>query len=242
MGENPKTRSHKLASSGIHVSAAGLGAFLGPVLGPEAGAATAEAVAQIGDELIQRLESRQGTRAARVLQRVHDEVERRKALGESVRDELADPGNPGSVALFEEVVEAAAKDSDERKGIVIGNLYASIVFDPEVSIDDALLFVRRVRVASGDSWWPSASTRIGSTELNEAPPRRTTPHSMAHRAYIQSSGPNLPSYHGRSNSSGTGGRNRMAPERASRAPRVRSEASESRAAPWVSMQPPLANL
>jgi hypothetical protein len=46
------------------------------------------------------------------------------------------------------VVEAAAQSAGEKKCAVIANVYASIAFDPAVSIPDALLRVGRVRACS----------------------------------------------------------------------------------------------
>lgn len=46
------------------------------------------------------------------------------------------------------MVEAAARSIEEKKCDLIANIYASVAFDGQISADDALLYVRRIRAAS----------------------------------------------------------------------------------------------
>ncbi len=79
---------------------------------------------------------------------VSDQVAERRAAGERIRPDFADPENGDAAALFEAVIAAAADSAEDRKCAVLANVYASLAFDPTPSIDDALLYVRRVRDAS----------------------------------------------------------------------------------------------
>jgi hypothetical protein len=132
----------------VRIFAAGTGAYLSAVLGSEAGATTAQTLSEIGEALVGFLAGREERRIARTLGRVNQEVVRRVDAGEVVKEEIADPQGEGSAEIFESVVEAAARSIEERKCDVIANLYVSIAFDRSVSIDDALLYLRRVRASS----------------------------------------------------------------------------------------------
>ncbi|HEV2791179.1 MAG TPA: hypothetical protein VGV69_07765, partial [Solirubrobacterales bacterium] len=79
---------------------------------------------------------------------VKGEVQRRQEEGDVVRPEIADADSEGARTIFETVVDAAARSIEEKKCAVIANIYASVAFDPTVSVSDALLYVRRVRDAS----------------------------------------------------------------------------------------------
>jgi hypothetical protein len=128
--------------------AAGVGALLASTLGPEGAAATAEVLAQAGESALEWIDDRRGGRVARTLTAVSAQVAERRAAGEIVREDFADPENGDAAALFEAVVVAAADSAEDRKCAVVANLYASLAFDTTSSIDDALLYVRRIRDAS----------------------------------------------------------------------------------------------
>lgn len=130
------------------VGAASAGALLTSTLGPEAGAATVEVLAQAGESAVGWLDGRRSGRVERTLKAVSDLVAERRAAGENVRADFADPENGDAAALFEAVVAAAADSAEDRKCTVLAYLYASLAFDTTSSIDDALLYVRRIRDAS----------------------------------------------------------------------------------------------
>jgi hypothetical protein len=134
--------------SAARVSTAAAAGYLTKVFGPELGASAGETLALAGEGVVGLIEQREQSRIARTLIQVHDEVMRRTARGETVRELIADPQGEDAVAVFEAVVEVAARSNEERKCEVIANLYASVAFDDSVSIGDALLYVRRVRDAS----------------------------------------------------------------------------------------------
>jgi hypothetical protein len=116
------------------------------VLGPEGGAAVGEAISQAATATVAWLGDRKRDRVSRTLTQVSEETARRIDAGEAVRPEIAE--GEDAAALFEEVVEAAAQSVDEKKCEVIANLYASIAFDPSISVPDALLLVGRIRACS----------------------------------------------------------------------------------------------
>jgi hypothetical protein len=130
------------------VGAAGVGGLLTATLGVEGAAATSEALAQAGELAVGWLDERRGGRVERTLAAVSDQVVKRRAGGESVRLDFADPENGDAAALFEAVVAAAADSAEDRKCAVVANIYASLAFDNNSSIDDALLYIRRVRDTS----------------------------------------------------------------------------------------------
>lgn len=132
----------------VRMGAASAGALLASTLGPEGAAATSEALAQAGELAVGWLDDRRGGRVERTLRAVSDQVAERRAGGENVRPDFADPENGDAAALFEAVVVAAADSAEDRKCALLANLYASLAFDTAASIDDALLYVRRVRDAS----------------------------------------------------------------------------------------------
>jgi len=132
----------------IRVGAAALDGAFSKVLGPEAGGATAQALAEVGETLVGFVESRAQQRVALTLQATSEELAIRRANGQPVRDEIGDLENDAARSLFESVVEAAAESSEEKKCILIANFYANVGTDKTVSIDDALLYLRRIRAAS----------------------------------------------------------------------------------------------
>lgn len=137
-----------MAVAGVRVSAAAAGGYLSTVLGPEAGAAVAETISEAGIQAVGWLEGRAADRVTKTLSAVSDAVARRIAEGEQIREELRDQDNEDALALFGSVIEAAARSAEDRKCIAIANAYTSIAFDPEISIEDALLLVRRIKDAS----------------------------------------------------------------------------------------------
>jgi hypothetical protein len=128
--------------------AASAGALLTSTLGPEGAAATAEVLAQTGESAVGWLDDRRSGRVERTLTAVSDQVAERRAAGEIVREDFADPDNGDAAALFEAFIDAAVDSAEDRKCVVLANLYASLAFDGSASIDDALLYVKRVRDAS----------------------------------------------------------------------------------------------
>jgi hypothetical protein len=157
-----------VANVGVRTGAAGIGAYLTATLGPEAGAATAETLAQAGERLVGWLESRSRDRVARTLLGVREQLEDRVRKGATVQADLYDWQDEKSMALFELVVEAAARSAEDKKCEVIRNTYVSIAVDPAISTDDALLYVQRIR----DSSWRQLvilqgllTGNVGSTEI-----------------------------------------------------------------------------
>jgi hypothetical protein len=98
--------------------------------------------------LVGFVESRAQQRVARALQETSEEIAVRRANGDGVRPEIADLQNEGARSLFESFVEAAAESVEEKKCRLIANFYAKVATDERVSIDDALLYLRRIRAAS----------------------------------------------------------------------------------------------
>jgi hypothetical protein len=142
---NRKGRALTIAA---RVAAAGSGAFLTTLLGPAGGAAAAQALAELGDGLVGALIDWEWRRIQRTLTGFKDQVDERVASGEQVRKEIADPDSPGAIPVFESVIETAARSIEEKKCDLIANFYASVAFDPAVSPQDALLYLRRIRAAS----------------------------------------------------------------------------------------------
>lgn len=142
-------RGGQLARAGARIGGAAAGGFLSAVLGPEAGAGAGQALSELGETLVTyALDQRPRDRVLRVLGRAAEQVEERRAAGEEVRPEIADAESEDAAAVFEAVVDAAARSFEEKKGEAIANFYASVAFDSSVSIPDALLYLRRIRSAS----------------------------------------------------------------------------------------------
>lgn len=141
-------RKADIARAGLRISAAGGSAYLAQIFGPSAAATIAQTWSELGDLLVGALENWEQRRILRALERFKKEVDRKESDGLVVRAEVADPQSEGAAALFESIVEAAARSLEDKKCDAIANLYSSIVFDTDVSIDDALLYVRRIRAAS----------------------------------------------------------------------------------------------
>ncbi|HEX6666766.1 MAG TPA: hypothetical protein VF081_09250 [Solirubrobacterales bacterium] len=139
----------ELARAGARIGGAAAGGFLSAVMGPEAGAGAGQALSELGESLVTYvLDQRPRDRVLRVLGRAAGQVEERRAAGEEVRPEIADTESEEAAAVFEAVVDAAARSFEEKKGEAIANFYASVAFDSSVSIPDALLYLRRIRSAS----------------------------------------------------------------------------------------------
>ena len=143
------SRKGKAAGALARVSAASIGSGLAAVLGPEAGAAVAATISEAATTAIGWLEERAKQRVSETLTAVSDEVARRIEAGEKVRDDFSGGDAGPGVLVFEAVIEAAARSTEDRKCVVIANALVSIAFDTTISIDDALLYVRRIR----DSSW-----------------------------------------------------------------------------------------
>jgi hypothetical protein len=138
----------KAIQAGVRIGAAAAGGWLGTVLGPEAGPAVAETISEAGVAAVAFLDDRKSDRVSRTLIEISDEAATRIAAGEKVRAEIADPESDDATALFEAVIEAAAQSVEDRKRAVIANVYASIAFDPSITIADALLYIERIRACS----------------------------------------------------------------------------------------------
>jgi hypothetical protein len=141
-------RRANVVRAAIRVGAAALDGAFTAVMGPEAGGAGAQALAELGETLVGFVEARSQQRVAKTLQVTSEEIARRRSHGEMTRPEIGDLANDGARALFESVVEAAAESVEEKKCRLIANFYANVAIDEQVSIDDALLYLRRIRAAS----------------------------------------------------------------------------------------------
>lgn|GEM_PF-2111334 len=135
-------------SIATRIAAAGSGTYLAMLLGPAGGAVIAQALGELGDALVGKLVDWELRRVHRMLTGVRTQIDERVASGEQVRDDISDPASSGAQAVFESVVEAAARSIEEKKCDLIANFYASVAFDNTIPIDDALLYLRRIRAAS----------------------------------------------------------------------------------------------
>jgi len=141
-------RKADIVRAGVRTSAAGGGAYLTRLFGPAAAAGAAQALADVGDMLVGALAGWEKRRILRTVQRFKDTVDGKTDAGVAPRPEIVDPNNPRAAELFEAVVEAAARSIEEKKCDVIANFYAAVAFDESISIDDALLYLRRIRASS----------------------------------------------------------------------------------------------
>jgi hypothetical protein len=144
------------------VSSSAAGGYLTTLFGPELGSGAGQALALAAEEAVGFIEQREQSRVAQTLSQVHEEVMRRVATGEAVRDVIADPHGEHAAAIFEAVVDAAARSNEERKCEVIANLYTSVAFDDSVDVGDVLLYVNRVR---GASWRQLVAVRFFDDRL-----------------------------------------------------------------------------
>jgi hypothetical protein len=62
-----------------------------------------------------------------------------------------DLSNGDAPTLLEVVVEAAARSAEERKCEVIPNLYSAVLFDPETTVADTLLYLQRINTCPSDN-------------------------------------------------------------------------------------------
>lgn len=146
--DNGKDSQADLARAGARIGSQSLGVYLGTIVGPEAGAAVGQAVSEAAEVAVGIWQQRAQDRVKRTLLRARTLMAEREASGEKVRGDLADENNETAVALFESIVEAAAESAEERKCDVIASLYASIAFEPAIAIEDAFLYLHRVRECS----------------------------------------------------------------------------------------------
>jgi hypothetical protein len=156
----------KAIQAGVRIGAAAAGGWLSTVLGPEAGPAVAETISEAGVAAVAFLDDRKSDRVSRTLIEISDEAATRIAAGEKVRAEIADPESDDATALFEAVIEAAAQSVEDRKRAVIANVYASIAFDPSITIVDALLYIERIRACSCASSSRSNFCKQGTESKN----------------------------------------------------------------------------
>jgi hypothetical protein len=151
MASNPdenlgrKGRALTIAS---RIAAAGSGTYLAMLLGPAGAAAAVGALSELGDALVGKLIDWESRRVNRMLIGVKSQIDERVSSGDEIREELSNPDNPGAQAVFESVVEAAARSIEEKKCDLIANFYASVAFDRTIAVDDALLYLRRIRASS----------------------------------------------------------------------------------------------
>jgi hypothetical protein len=149
MVEDSGSRAGELAKSGIRIGAAAAGGYLGTILGPDGGSGAGQALSEVGESLVVYvIDRRQKDRVAGVLQRSVEQIEARRDAGEEVREEIDDLGREDAAAVFESVVDAAARSFEGKKAEAIANFYAEVAFDESVSIADALLYLRRMRDCS----------------------------------------------------------------------------------------------
>jgi len=151
----------EILRAGTRIVAAGGGAYLQQFFGPAAGATVAQVLAEVGEELVGALLKWEWRRIHRTLLGFKGQVDERTSTGDQVRREIIDPQSPAAAQLFEAVVEAAARSAEEKKCDLIANFYASVAFDASISIDDALLYLRRIRAAS---WRQLAALRYFEDE------------------------------------------------------------------------------
>jgi hypothetical protein len=150
-GEEPGKalkRKQEFLVASVHVLAAGGGAYLAQLFGPAAAAGAAQALAEVGEKLVGVLGKFEARRILRTVTGFKSQVDDRVAAGEAVRADIIDPEDPQAAELFESVVEAAARSIEEKKCDLIANFYASVAFDDQVSVSDALLYLRRIRASS----------------------------------------------------------------------------------------------
>jgi hypothetical protein len=148
MSDQDDSKLNRAGAVLIRVGAAAAGPVLTATIGPEGAAAVTEAIAQAGEQVVGWLDERRGGRIKRTLEDASEQIAVRRAKGDTVRADWSDPENGDAAALFEAVVAAAADSAEDRKCAVLANIYASLAFDSEMTIDDALLCIRRVRDAS----------------------------------------------------------------------------------------------
>jgi hypothetical protein len=141
-------QSAGVVRAGVRVGAAALSGALSTMIGPEAGGASAQALAEIGEKLVGFVEARAQRRVARTLQVTSTKIVRYRAEGKEVSADIGDMENGSARSLFESVIEAAAESGEEKKCDVIANFYANVATDEMESVDDALLYLRRIRAAS----------------------------------------------------------------------------------------------
>jgi hypothetical protein len=141
-------RKGKILGAGTRISAAGSSVYLAKIFGPAAGVTMAQGLAELGEMLVGALVDWEWRRISRTLTNFKRQVDERLDAGEEVRDEIADPESPGAISVFESVIDAAARSIEEKKCDLIANVYATVTFDHAISVDDALLYLRRIRSAS----------------------------------------------------------------------------------------------
>jgi hypothetical protein len=163
-GDQELRRKGRGLTIAARVAAASSGAYLATLLGPAGGAAAGQGLAELGETLVGVLVNWEWRRVHRTLLGFKDQVDNRLAAGEEIRDEIANPDCPGALSVFESVIETAARSVEERKCDLIANLYAAVAFDPTVSPEDALLYLRRIRVAS---WRQLVALRYFEDERRE---------------------------------------------------------------------------
>jgi hypothetical protein len=149
VAEDTGGKAGDLAKSGIRIGAAAAGGYLSAALGPEGGTGAGQALSELGESLVDYVfEHRQKDRVGAVLRHSVGQMEGRRGAGEEVREEIGDLGRDDAAAVFEAVVDAAARSFEGKKAVATANFYAEIAFDESVSVADALLYLRRIRDAS----------------------------------------------------------------------------------------------
>lgn len=164
MASNPDEnlrRKGRTLTIATRLAATGSGAYLVRLLGPAGGAVAAQGFGELGDALVGKLVDWELRRVNRMLTGVRTQIDERVSSGEQVREELSDPDSPGAQAVFESVVEAAARSIEEKKCDLIAHFYASVAFDRAIPIDDVLLYLRRIGAAS---WRQLAALRYVEDE------------------------------------------------------------------------------
>lgn len=142
------SRKGGILRGGIRVSGALVATWLSKLLGPGAGSVAAQTFVEAADVLVGALEGRERDRVASALEETYEKVRAGVEEGKRIRPEIVDPESEQALAIFETVVDAAARSIEAKKCRVISAIYASIVLDDEISPEDGLLYLRRVREAS----------------------------------------------------------------------------------------------
>lgn len=113
---------------------AGAGLFASPFAGPPASVAASS----IGDKVIDRLVRRQQTRAEMSLSQAAKRIQERDAEGETPNSDFE---GEDELNLLETSIRAAISSTNEKKARLIGNFYASCIFEADLGPDDALAYL-----------------------------------------------------------------------------------------------------
>jgi hypothetical protein len=130
------------------IGAATAGGFLTPLMGPEAAAAAGQTLMEATNAVVPFLIDRVNRRVAVLSEQVRVKTDRRRARGETFRDDgLLDDEALGE-DLLEGVLRGAIEAERTQKAEAIANVAISVAFDDGISGADALRCIRLIREAS----------------------------------------------------------------------------------------------